>query len=104
MNRVRKTLLILVIAIISCFPLSARAAVMSEELGSLRCGNALVQIGETQLQVMHECGLPDARDSYFGGNGGLDKWTYNRGPEDFIYVFTFYNGELKYIKETDRGF
>ena len=37
-------------------------------------------------------------------NGGLDKWTYNMGPKDFIYVFTFFNGELRHIRQTDRGF
>ncbi|MGC9196074.1 MAG: DUF2845 domain-containing protein [Syntrophobacteraceae bacterium] len=78
--------------------------VISENIDSLRCGDHLVQLGETQLQVVHQCGLPDVRDSYFVYTGTMDRWTYNMGPKDFIYVFTFLNGMLRNIRETDRGF
>ena len=64
MKKVGKTLLSLVAAIIIFLPLGARADTMSEDLDSLRCGNHLVQIGETQLQVFHQCGFPDVKDSY----------------------------------------
>lgn len=104
MDMIRKTLLSLVAAIIFFLPLSAGASIMSESLDSLRCANHLVQLGETQVQVLHQCGFPDIKDSYPAENGSFDKWTYNMGPKDFIYVFTFFNGELRHIEQTDRGF
>jgi hypothetical protein len=78
--------------------------VISENVDSIRCGDHLVQLGETQLEVVHQCGMPDVRDSYYVYTGTMDRWTYNLGPKDFIYVFTFLNGMLRNIRETDRGF
>lgn len=104
MHMVRKTLPFLVVAITIFFPPIATASVMSEYLDSLRCGNHLVQIGEAKSEVLRQCGLPDASDAYLDVSGTLEKWTYNFGVNDFIYVFSFYNGELKLIRQTDRGF
>ncbi len=104
MKKIRKSLVSSVIAMMVSIPLQARAGLMPERVDSLRCGVHLVQLGETQMQVLHQCGQPDVRDSYFVESGGLDRWTYNLGPKDFIYVFTFLNGELRQIMQTDRGF
>lgn len=104
MKRVRNVLLSLVVATVIFLPPAARAQIMSQNLDSLRCGDQLVQLGQTQLQVVHLCGAPEISDSYYVLNGSLDRWTYNMGPEDFIYVFTFMNGELQDIEQTDRGF
>lgn len=109
MKRFIKTFLLLTAAVMIAFPSSAEAWIPLEDLDSLRCGDHLVQLGETQLEVFHQCGQPDDEASYpyygfFGPVGNLEKWTYNRGPEDFIYVFIFLNGQLKHIRQTDRGF
>ena len=104
MNPIRKTLPLLVAATMIFFPFTAWAQIMSADLDSLRCGDHLVRLGETSLQVFHQCGPPDDGYSHPEESGGLEKWTYNMGPYDFIYVFTFFNGELHLIKRTDRGF
>lgn len=91
-------------------PLIAGAAIRSESLDDLRCGTNLVLIGETKLQVRHQCGLPDSRSAYpyYGRHGVfseyVEKWTYNRGPEDFVYNFIFRDGRLTDIRRVDRGF
>ncbi|MDR3555619.1 MAG: DUF2845 domain-containing protein [Syntrophobacteraceae bacterium] len=104
MNKVRKSLLSFFVVVIFFFPVCSVASIMSETLDSLRCGDHLAQRGETELQVLHQCGLPDLSNSYYVGGGTLDKWTYNMGPKDFIYVFTFLNGELRNILQTERGY
>ncbi|MGC8494189.1 MAG: DUF2845 domain-containing protein, partial [Syntrophobacteraceae bacterium] len=96
MKRVRNVLFSLVaVTFIVFFPPAVRAQIMLENLDSLRCGDQLVELGQTQLEVVHLCGAPEISDTYYVVNGSLDRWTYNMGPEDFIYVFTFMNGQLR---------
>lgn len=111
MKKIRCCLVLLLVATNMLYAINAFAGpsisepgVISENVDSLRCGDHLVELGETQLEVVHQCGMPDVRDSYFVYTGTLDRWTYNLGPRDFIYVFTFLNGMLRNIRETDRGF
>jgi hypothetical protein len=105
-----KALLFLTAAIfLVSVPLSAGASGWSESVDSLRCGTHLAQVGETQLKVLYQCGEPSAKASYpYYGHSGVDgtveKWTYNRGPDDFIYDFTFMDGRLEDIKRLGRGF
>jgi len=90
-------------------PLGAGASGFSQKVDSLRCGAHLAQLGEPQLKVLDQCGEPTAKESYpYYGHSGIDgtveKWTYNRGPDDFIYDFTFLDGRLVEIKQLGRGF
>ncbi len=79
------------------------APVQAEQRQTLRCGVDFAQAGETQPQVLHKCGEPDAMASY-PSYYGVEKWTYNRGPNDFVYNFTFIDGRLDHINQLGRGF
>jgi len=110
MSKFREVFLFLTAAMfIVSFPLGAVASDWAERVDSLRCGTHLAQVGESQLEVLHQCGQPSAEGSYpYYGHSGYDgtvtKWTYNRGPDDFIYDFTFMDGQLVAIKRLGRGF
>jgi hypothetical protein len=70
-----------------------------------RCGDRLVDVGETAGTVALKCGSPttaDRREESRRVKGMLwtvtiDQWTYDRGPRDFVRVLTFANGRLQTI-------
>ena len=99
----RKTVWMLAGMLVSMVSFITWAPVQAEPLQTLRCGVDLAQTGETQLEVLHKCGEPDARSSY-PSYYGVEKWTYNRGPYDFVYNFTFINGRLDQISQLGRGY
>ncbi len=77
---------------------------------TMRCGISLVQTGESQLQVLDQCGQPDSKTAYpsYGRHGEMDPsvetWTYNFGPTDFVYRLVFTEGRLDEIHQMGRGF
>ena len=65
-----------------CVPLSAHAM-------SLRCGTALIQVGDSKLKVMRNCGEPMYRDIISGAlDSRVEEWIYQRSSRDFPYVLT----------------
>ena len=89
-------------------------------MSSFRCGNDVVNPGDSKFQVILRCGDPSYREeegvSEKGGRGLeaarhaymsrtviREKWHYNRGPNDFIYVLTFEGDTLKTITESGYG-
>ncbi len=101
----------LLVAALAGYP-SAR-----EEVDSMRCGSKLVQLGDTKIDVLASCGEPAMRDkierSTTGGRtkkGPVEgrstvdeQWTYNFGPQDFVYTLTFEGVELRSIVRGGRG-
>ncbi|MES1930510.1 hypothetical protein SADO_14709 [Salinisphaera dokdonensis CL-ES53] len=78
---------------------------------SLRCGGALVQVGDTAAAVRNDCGAPDFVDPWIAGNGvaygqafAMEEWTYNRGPSRLLQILVFRDGTLKRIREDGYGF
>jgi hypothetical protein len=107
----RKTFLFLMATVfIVSGPLIAGAATRPENVDSLQCGIDYVHPGDTQREVLQQCGPPDAKFShpnygrYGGTNPNLERWTYNFGSEDCVYDFMFRNGQLEDIKRIGRGF
>lgn len=82
-------------------------------MNSLRCANSqLVMLGDSKLDVVSKCGDPAMKESVgkqYGLSGGVyesrvqEEWTYNFGPNDFLYVLTFEGGFLKTIGRGGRG-
>jgi hypothetical protein len=83
---------------------------------AFRCNNGkyVVSIGAQKSEIQAQCGTPDkqekvevsARGTYIDGvyiarAQYRDKWYYNCGDNDFIYVFTFENDIL--IEEGNEG-
>ncbi len=58
---------------------------------SMRCGTHIVDVGDTELTVMKNCGPP----TYAKGN----RWYYDRGPGRFLKIVVFGNGRVLFIQE-----
>ena len=58
----------------------------------MRCGSRLVEIGDTDYQVLRKCGQPSYKEA--------NRWIYDRGVGRFIKILTFGNGKLQFIDET----
>lgn len=100
---------------------------MSEETFAFRCGDALVSTGQSKYNVQANCGSPDSTEvvqSQTEGTFGssttshrrnthttygryeektvlIENWSYDCGPNDFVYVLTF-EGD-RFIKEDTKG-
>lgn len=84
---------------------------------AMRCGNNLVDVGATKIEVLSKCGEPvlkeevgedfsrqsDNRDTR-RERRYVEKWTYNFGSTRFIYVLTIKDGKVIDISTEDKGF
>ena len=73
-----------------------------ESESSFRCGTHVVQLGESNVRVLTECGPPAQKENL--GGEPLEIWVYNRGSTDFLYRLKFREGSLVEIIRGDRGF
>ena len=91
---------------------------------AFRCGSGLVRVGDTTGKVLIECGPPSykegagtktkaksiktekAKDTSVKSSRGtsrkVERWFYNCGESDFLYVLTFSGGVLE--KEETQGY
>ncbi|MHB8910598.1 MAG: DUF2845 domain-containing protein [Syntrophales bacterium] len=97
------------------------------EAQAFRCGSGLVNVGDKTGKVLIECGPPThkegvgtktkgkstrkareqvdrklAEGSYRESSRKVERWFYNCGEHDFIYVLTFAGGVLE--KEETEGY
>ncbi len=84
---------------------------------ALRCGNNIVDVGDTKIEVLAKCGEPtlkeevgedltrehDSRETR-RAKRYVEKWTYNFGSTRFIYVLTIRDGKVIDISTEDKGF
>lgn len=79
---------------------------------ALRCGNQIINLGDTPAKVKQYCGVP-MRDSVIKRKSKANKnhhneqqkiWTYNFGSSDFLYVLTFRNNKLNKIETHGYGY
>lgn len=70
-------------------------------VAALRCGTELVSEGESVLKLLEHCGEPASGDPalYLG----RAEWTYNFGPNEFMYRVVIQDGEVERIEELGRG-
>lgn len=85
-----------------------------------RCGGETVSIGDSRYTVQKICGKPSRSESVAKDSKGrkqkppkgdtsgsssakLQKWTYDRGYGDYVYVLTFANDKLKKIEKSGRA-
>ena len=94
---------------------------------AFRCGSGLVRVGDTTGKVLIECGPPSYKEgagtkskaksiktterakeksaerrSSRGASRKVERWFYNCGESDFLYVLTFGGGVLE--KEETQGY
>jgi GH24 family phage-related lysozyme (muramidase) len=93
----------------------------SLESYAFRCGDGYVSVGDSKTKVLLECGKPTSKEKVRSKKGRryrtderekdksdktkgtylkekkkpMEKWFYNCGENDFIYVLTFEGGILK---------
>jgi hypothetical protein len=107
---------LLALASLLCLPLPAAAD------GSLRCGNALVSVGDSKLDLLGRCGRPaleeqqprEAGASYRDRESGagwrqrslvvVERWTYDFGTGSFIQIVTMELGKIVRIEQGGRGY
>ena len=72
----------------------------------MRCGNALVEEGDYKAQVLLKCGEPLLRDRFYEGAYFpcriIEQWTYDLGPQKFLRLLTFEEGQLREIEKIER--
>jgi hypothetical protein len=99
-------------AVLICITLVAASPALA-----MRCGNNLVDVGDTKLEVLAKCGEPalkeevgedftresDSRETR-RAKRYVEKWTYNFGSTRFIYVLTIRDGKVIDISTEDKGF
>jgi hypothetical protein len=102
---------------------------LTAEARAFRCGKGLVVIGDGTGKVLMECGPPTSKEgtgtataakvkqekkagsgkatanatpsSRTGSTGKVERWFYNCGDHDLVYVLTFEGGVL--TKEETQG-
>lgn len=103
-------------------------AALPEEARAFRCGSGLVIVGDRTGKVLIECGPPTSREAAGSkrqgkshpsdrakrtrnssesvipreDSGKVERWFYNCGEHDFVYLLTFEGGVL--TKEETKGF
>ncbi len=85
-----------------------------------RCGGESVSIGDSGYAVRKICGKPSRSESAGktskdkkqkepkgtttkSSSGKVQKWYYDRGYGDYVYVLTFEKDVLKKIEKSSRG-
>ena len=71
--------------------------------GNMRCGDDIVQRGQTFFEVLERCGKPQleyAWDYHYvpGVQARVTEWVYEQGSNKFRRVLTFEEGRLRTIE------
>lgn len=111
-------------ACLRCWALLPAALLFLAGVGAradgFRCGQRLVNTGDSKEQVQVRCGQPQSQDrwveeeiSYDTDQAGhriqrvvtipVDRWVYNLGPTSFLRILLFRRGHLTEIQVGDRG-
>jgi len=82
-----------------------------------RCGRRLVTLGDTAAEVLSRCGPPSfrlasselvsfrtSRHVELTRVIPVERWTYDRGPHEFVRELTFRDGYLDDIDEGGYGY
>jgi len=101
MNRVMRNILLSV-------PVIVAIIFIALDCSALRCGDEIVSTGDSKARVLIKCGKPTYKEKIGAkksrrNKGGLEKWYYNCGKNDFIYALTFEKGILTNEETDGRG-
>ncbi|MFQ5993922.1 MAG: DUF2845 domain-containing protein [Acidiferrobacterales bacterium] len=58
---------------------------------TMRCGSRLVEVGDTEYEVLKKCGPPAYKQH--------NQWIYDRGAGRFLKIVVFGNGRVLFIKD-----
>ncbi len=68
--------------------------IFAAEVDSLRCGEALIEVGDSELKVAQECGKPTLVDR--------GQWIYDMGPTEPRRVIWIQDGYVRSMKEVGQ--
>ncbi len=68
---------------------------------AMRCGTKLIDIGDSAIILLQECGEPAIGDT---SNLDYGEWTYNFGPEEFMIKVQIVNGQIDIFQTLGRGY
>ena len=83
---------ILAVLIMFCI-FSSPALCIADDFGpqNLRCNATMISVGASTAEVLSSCGSPISKSI---ARSSSETWTYNFGPNDFIYLLTFESQKL----------
>jgi len=96
MVKMKNLYTIAVVLLILTFP-HITAADDLDDQDSFKCAGGIVEINDTEFQVLEKCGKPTAKTEY----GTV--WIYDRGPSYFVYYITVSDGTVDRIQSGDYG-
>lgn len=93
------------------------AVALPASAAGLRCGQALLELGDTMTKVEQQCGAPTERNEFsapyyytdnwgnrrYGGEQKYTEWIYNFGPQRFMMKVKFIGSEIANITELGYG-
>lgn len=92
-------------ALLALLALPVMAAMAGEGNNSLRCGSALLALGDTRFEVPARCGEPDSRVLVSGAAGAdsplVEQWLYDGGSRRFSRGLTFRGTRLLRVEVID---
>jgi len=93
------------------------ATVSASASNNVRCGNDLVSLGNTKVEVVIKCGMPAWKDAWRNEivnnvntadelrvSVDRERWIYNFGPNSFLRYLLFENGRLIDISTGGYGY
>lgn len=87
--------------------LIAGLLLMTDHAFAFRCGNEVVTSGDSLTSLQAKCGSPTDKifsvEKVDGKWESVQRWSYNCGESDFIYVLTIIHGKIKEEKTVGRG-
>lgn len=80
---------------------------ITKNVQAFRCGSELVGRGNSVLSLRAKCGAPGYKDYAVEKINGrwesVEKWSYNCGANDFIYVLTIIGSRIVSEDTAGRG-
>jgi len=74
---------------------------------AFRCGSEIVGRWDSSVSVLVKCGQPFQKDfvneKINGRHQYVERWFYNCGEQDFIYVLSVLNGVIAKEDSVNRG-
>ncbi len=68
---------------------------------AMRCGTQLIDVGDSSIKLLEECGEPAIGDT---SNLDYGERTYNFGPEEFMIKVQIVNGQVDIFQTFGRGY
>lgn len=102
--------------LLAAVPCAARAG----SDGSIRCARGLVSLGDATIDLLGKCGEPTLREGHTEETAlvyprptgapvravavGVERWTYDFGPQRFVVVVTVTGGKVTAIDNAGYGY